>query len=614
MTKPTLILVLILTALFSNGQVKTPPVGGKKKASVSAEKPLWIVSEKPDSTQSGSWHCFRKAFTLNNIPTSVIAQIAVDSKYWMWINDSLIMYEGGQKRGPNPHDTYFDELDLAKHLKKGKNTISILVWYWGRHGFSQNSSGRCGLWFNSMAGNVSLNSNKSWRAIPNPAYSSGNRPNPNFRLSEPNIAYDARKEITGWQLSSFNDISWPAAIEIGEVPAKPWNKLVKRSIPFFKDYGVKQYTSIIKKGDTIICKLPYNGQFSPKLRVKASAGKKIFIATDTYYMGAFNLNLGALNIKDSLYTLCSDYITRHGEQEYESFGGLSGHEIRYVIPSGVEVINLSYHETGYNTKFAGSFECNDTVLNLLWKKAQRSVYVNMRDNYSDCPDRERAQWTGDAAMEMEQSFYAFDSSAWLLGRKIFLDLVNWQRADSTIMCPIPENDPKWKNELPVHSLMPLYDSWKYFTYTKDTSLLRYIYEPVKKYLSVWKFNKNGSLVYRPGGWDWGDWGDNIDFVLIQNGWYLLTCQTMVKIADLIGKTEDAKKYREIITKMKAYLNSVDCWNGNEYRHKDYKKLTDDRANSLMVMAGVAPRPKQPLEPALKVWSWWMPTYSQPLEV
>jgi rubrerythrin len=117
--------------------------------------------------------------------------------------------------------------------------------------------------------------------------------------------------------------------------------------------------------------------------------------------------------------------------------------------------------------------------------------------------------------------------------------------------------------------------------------MRYIYEPIKKYLSVWKINENGSLVYRPGGWDWGDWGENIDFVLIQHGWYLLTTQTMAKIADLIGKPEEAARFREIAGKMTSYLNSPECWNGSEYRHKNYQKLTDDRANALMVISGVA---------------------------
>ena len=64
------------------------------------------------------------------------------------------------------------------------------------------------------------------------------------------------------------------------------------------------------------------------------------------------------------------------------------------------------------------------------------------------------------------------------------DMVNWQRPDSIIVCPIPENEPRYKKELPAHSLMPLYYSWKYFSFTHDTATMRYIYEPIKKYLNA----------------------------------------------------------------------------------------------------------------------------------
>ncbi len=84
----------------------------------------------------------------------------------------------------------------------------------------------------------------------------------------------------------------------------------------------------------------------------------------------------------------AEYITKDGEQEYENLGWMNGHEVIYTIPAGVEVISLAYHETGYNCSFAGSFECDNSDLNSLWKKSQRTLYITMRDNYMDCPDRE----------------------------------------------------------------------------------------------------------------------------------------------------------------------------------------------------------------------------------
>ncbi|MFQ8805723.1 MAG: hypothetical protein ACLR8Y_12300 [Alistipes indistinctus] len=51
----------------------------------------------------------------------------------------------------------------------------------------------------------------------------------------------------------------------------------------------------------------------------------------------------------------------------------------------------------------------------------------MRDNYFDCPERERAQWWGDAVNELGQAFYAFDPQAQKLALKAIYELMNWQR-------------------------------------------------------------------------------------------------------------------------------------------------------------------------------------------
>ena len=542
-----------------------------------SQKALWITTTPDTITQANTWYSFRKNFTLKKLPKKALAQIAVDTRYYMWVNDSLVVLEGGLKRGPNPNDTYFDEIDLSRYLKKGVNNISILVWYWGGKGFSHNSSGRCGLWFNGAFGSQKLVSNNTWKTIQHPAYSPGSRPKPNFRLSEPNLFFDARKDIPGWNSTTFNDKAWNSAYEVGENPAKPWNKLVKRPIPLFRDLGFKDYVSVKREGDIVYCQLPYNCHASPYLKIKAKAGKKIFMRSDTYYLG----NLGT----DSLYTLCSDYITKEGVQEFENFNWLTGHIIKYTIPTDVEIISLKYRETGYDTDFAGSFACNDTFYNKLWSKAVRTLYVNMGDTYTDCPDRERAQWAGDATMDMEQSFYCLDSKSWALGRKIYSDLTNWQRHDSIMYNPVPEKD--WKSELPAHSLMPLAESWEYFLFTRDTMLMKDVYEPFKKYLALWTLGNNGQLVYRKGTWDWGDWGKNTDLVLIQHGWYLKCMQTMEKLALLLDKKSEAELFSALSKKIISFLNSPNCWNGEAYRYSAYKDSTDDRANALMVYTGVA---------------------------
>src|SRR5690606_4290754 len=327
----------------------------------------WIAAAGSRDT-TNSWFAFRKDFHVDKIPQSAIANIAVDSKYWMTINGEMVVFEGGLKRGPNSQDTYFDQIDIAPFLKIGQNTISIKLSYFGKEGFSHKSSGKAALIFDCQSEEFSLLSDTSWNAWPLIAYQTAPEPHPNFRLPESSILYDARLEYAGWETADhFAMANKRNAVEIGVAGISPWNKLVLRPIPFWKDFGLKDYPSAYeRRGDTIICSLPYNVQFTPYFKINAKAGQRIVLVTDNY-----------LHYNGSDDNIRAEYITKEGIQEYESVGWLNGHKMYYILPKGVEIIDLKYRETGYNTEFVGSFSSDDPFLNKLWDKARRTLYVTM---------------------------------------------------------------------------------------------------------------------------------------------------------------------------------------------------------------------------------------------
>src|SRR5690554_5498917 len=103
------------------------------------------IAPAQSQNESNTWLNFRRDIDIEVVPGNAIAKIATDSKYWLWVNGEMVVYEGLLKRGPNREDTYYDEVDLAPYLKQGKNTIAVLTWYFGKDGFSHNSSGEAGL-------------------------------------------------------------------------------------------------------------------------------------------------------------------------------------------------------------------------------------------------------------------------------------------------------------------------------------------------------------------------------------------------------------------------------------------------------------------------------------
>lgn len=541
-------------------------------------KALWISSEHAQST-TNEWQSFRKVVTIDNVPEKLMAKIAADSKYWLWINDEMVVFEGSLKRGPSPADTYYDEVDIAPYLKKGDNTIAVLLWYFGKNGFSHLSSGRAALLFDCQGEGIEILTDRTWQATPNRAYMDTEAPYPNYRLSESNIRFDARREIAGWNLSSF-DKNLGIVIELVPAEAAPFNKLVKRPVPMWKNSGLKDYESVRKsaKGDTLFCALPYNCHVTPYLKVEAPAGKMIGMLTDNYLGGC------AENVR-------AEYITRDGVQEYESFGWMNGHEMRYIIPEGVKVLEVKYRETGYDTEFVGSFSCNDEFYNRLWQKSARTLYVTMRDTYMDCPDRERAQWWGDEVNELGEAFYALCPKSHRLALKGIYELMNWQRPDGTIFAPVPAGN--WGSELPLQMLASVghYGFYTQYYYSGNDEFVPVVYDRLHRYLhEVWQIDADGMPVTRHGNWSWGDWGENIDLDLLTASWYYLALKAEKEFALMLGKQTDAQENERMMQRI-ADAFDARFWTGTAYRTPSYQGETDDRGQAMAVVAGLASEDK-----------------------
>ena len=547
-------------------------------------KALWITTDRCQSI-SNTWLCYHKSVELPALDgTPVYADIAVDSKYWMWINGEMVVFEGGLKRGPNPTDTYYDHVDITPYLTKGKNSIAILLWYFGKDGFSHNSSGRAGLFFDCQTDKFQILSDASWKCKPYEAYQETGAPYPNWRLPESNIRFDARKEYVGWTEKDAKP-NFYRAVPLGKAGIAPWNNLVERPIPLWKDYGIQDYSSIEKREgaevDTFYCKLPYNCQATPFLDVVAPAGKEIKIQTD-HFMGGSEPNVRA------------EYVTKEGQQGYESLGWMNGHTMIYQIPKGVEVKALKYRETGYNTEFTGTFTCNDDFLNRLREKAVRTLYVTMRDTYMDCPDRERSQWWGDEVNELGEAFYATDLRGHQLAHKGILELIAWQRYDGVIFSPCPSGTRR--EELPAQMLASVgyYGFYTYYKYSGDGSFIPKVYDGMKRYLhDVWKTDANGLVITRHGDWSWGDWGKNIDLDLLLNSWYYLALKGELEFARILNKTTDIQLIESTMARMEAAFNKR-FWTGKEYRSPNYKGETDDRGQAMAVLAGFAKPEQYPL--------------------
>ena len=130
-------------------------------------KASWITAADDSVNRPNTWIAFQKDVVMKTKPRSLKARIACDSKYWLWVNGNLVVFEGSLKRGPAPGEGYYDEIDLGRHLQRGHNRVAVLVCYFGRSGFSHEDSGKSGLYIDSD--NAELCTNASWMSRIHPA-------------------------------------------------------------------------------------------------------------------------------------------------------------------------------------------------------------------------------------------------------------------------------------------------------------------------------------------------------------------------------------------------------------------------------------------------------------
>lgn len=538
----------------------------------------WIGKQECRS-ETNSWLAFKKEVNVSDVPDVMVARIAADSKYWLWINDSLAVFEGGLKRGPSPGDTYYDEIDIAPYLRKGENCLSVLVWHFGRNGFSHADSGVAGLLFEAKAPGFEILSDKTWEATVYKAYVTAGEPEANYRLPESNLSFDARKDIANWRSPSAPRLG--RAMELPVIVGEPpFGTLVKRPIPMWKCTGLMDYPEVRRSGDTLVCSLPYNAQITPYLKVKAPAGRTIKMQTDHYKVALAKTQC-----------LWGEYITRDGVQEYESLGWLNGDKMMYIVPSDVEVIDVKYRETGYDTEITGTFECDDPFLNEYWRKAVRTLYVCMRDTYMDCPDRERAQWWGDEVNELGMAFYSLSPSSWKLAEKGIYELMNWQRIDGVLSSPVPAMN--YSAELPSQMLAALgwYGFYTQYFYSDNNAFVPVVYDRMKKYLhQVWKLDEDGLPIYRTGDWDWPDADSPVDKYALMPCLYYLALKSELEFARMLGRAEDVAMIESVMARLKDSYNRL-YWTGNGYRSPSYKDRTDDRPQAMAVLSGIASEEK-----------------------
>ncbi|EWH10526.1 alpha-L-rhamnosidase Rha78D [Catenovulum agarivorans DS-2] len=557
----------------------------------------WIWS-KERFTDPNSWVVIRKEVNLESVGQNSTAYISADTKYWLWINGQLVVFEGSYTGGPSPvkpsprvdfypiaSNKYYDQVDIGRYLKKGKNTIAALAWYYGDNGQKGTyiSSNTGGFIFQAHVGDNVIATDSSWKVLPHPAYDKKVIKKSPYRVAAWSVKYDARKDLNDWSnkawyMPGYDDSDWQTPRIKRQPPRPPFFGLYPSEIPPLNNYGLANCENypeskfpFISDGKTIKCKLDFNKNFTPYFDIEAKAGQQIHIKSNM-----------RLNTIETFYT------TKAGRQQFESYSWLNGRIIEYRIPKGVKVHGLKYRWTGVGTT-PGHFEADDAWYSRIWQMAENTLYICARDNFMDTPDRERGLWIGDVADQASYLFYSMDKPGRDLLKKAIKVTLAFSDSESGIFAGL---GPGRFRELPAQSLQFIEQGiWHYYYNTGDLETLKFAYPYVHRYLTLWGIKDNGLATFRTGDWKWTDWGpqDTIDYDVIQNALYYSALVSARKMAKAVGDYTHIGLYSHRINSIKQAYQKHYWQNG--YFSSNPNKFKDDRANAIAILFGLA-KPEQ----------------------
>lgn len=176
-----------------------------------------------------------------------------------------------------------------------------------------------------------------------------------------------------------------------------------------------------------------------RFRTCAPAGTKIclrlFEATDGGEYSDTTLsfpNGGVRTVAQMITCVCPG-----GEFVFQPAFFYSG--FRYALVEGPEEVDPADFEAAAvysDLDYTGEFTCSNEMVNQFVSNTRWSMKSNFIDIPTDCPQREKAGWTGDAQLFCRTAGYFADTSAFF--RKWLKDMEDCQREDGCIVnvCPV----------------------------------------------------------------------------------------------------------------------------------------------------------------------------------
>lgn len=521
----------------------------------------WISDDNGVAVKPAAY--FRKQFKSSKKIKAARAYIAVGGLYELYLNGKKV----GNHR-LDPAYTRFDRrnlyvsYDVTEQLQQGDNAIGVLlgngwynhqstaVWFFDKAPWRARPTFCLDLKITYEDGTTeTIITDKSWKTNLSPII---------FNSIYTAEHYDARLEQPGWDTPSFDGSKWKDVV----LRAAPSQHIVSQVMHPIRNVKRIEAKSIQKLDDTTyVFDLGRNIAGVSELKVKGKEGTIVRLKHgerlyDNGHVDISNIDqhYRPTDDKDPFQT---DILILNGKGENTFMPKFNYKGFQYVEVTSSEPVTLKQESlVGYfmhsDVPVIGKIQASNPLINKIWEATNSSYLSNLFGYPTDCPQREKNGWTGDAHIAIETGLYSFDGIT--IYEKWLADHRDEQQPNGVLPSIIPTggwgyewgNGPDWTSTI---ALIP----WNVYLFYGDSTLLRDSYASIKKYV-------NHIDALYPSGlttWGLGDWvpvKSKSPVELTSSIYYYADVQILSKAAKLFGNQQDYNKYTALASKIKNAIN------------------------------------------------------------
>ncbi|OWA33464.1 alpha-L-rhamnosidase [Saccharibacillus sp. O16] len=386
--------------------------------------------------------------------------------------------------------------------------------------------------------------------------------------------YDARLELPGWSTAGYDDSDWsaverldhPKDILTGEQSERIAITETLRPVAVIHTPAGE---TVLDMGQNMVGRMAFTLEAPAGTTVKL-VHAEVLDQEGNFYTG----NLRSAK-QEVIYTCRGD-----GRETYRSAFSFQG--FRYVqlegFPESIgeedldrfvgEVIHTDMQPTG-------SFDCSHPLLNQLQQNIRWGQRGNFLDVPTDCPQRdERLGWTGDAQVFIRTA--AFNYGVGPFFTKWLKDLAVDQKPDGAVPSVIPSIMDPTHHSSSAWGDAAVICPWTIYQCYGDKRILEEQYDSMTGWVEYIRSQGDQELLWNTG-FHYGDWlgldAKENSYVgatpqdLIATAFFAYSTSLVAKTADILGKTEDARRYHDLHARIvQAFADEFITPNGRLAAH------------------------------------------------